>query len=782
MRNFDNWNRYQDNSGNPLRGCVQFNVKDGDTVAPVYDSDDTPLDNPQLTDIYGRTQHQVFVDQDVVAYFYKFVGEGDWTGQEDIDTSDVTKWSLQYTSENVSDVVVHIDTDAVNSVNTMSNLRNIDPDEVPEIDGMKILTLLGYNETGDKEPIDYIWEPESEEFDNGGSVIQHGSQRTGRWIMVQPTEHCDSRHFGVFPSDSYNMDYQTYGIQKLFEYCNVKGIRPFFNGSSDSRWFRYSSISVFASEIDVSNGTMFYDDGTSTISGKWNGNPYFSNGNTALVCPEASTSWNASSYTGLDRIVVDMPTQQTSWQGCEVVLEIPVTGNIFNDCAISETGNLKGEDNSFVNCKLTGAMFGDDASISGKTTGCRLDIDDFVDRMDLYVQYRMTGCTNPNIDFKNIETSEKPVILYSSTSIDSAVIRINNYNSSVTTPVVIEKLDNTILEISNCTGVFNLGAYTTGSTVYVKDCTDLEIRTIGGGCILMVENSRIVMGQNARIVFSMSAANSSITSDYDITTSQYGHFTAFNCILNIPVTSNNLVIKDSQVNAPVNYVANGEGSIYFENNIVNNTLTLSGDSAGNRTIVGLIANNYGNAGTPIAVSRTYLDSVDSHHSYSYYNNGGTFPKRSVSFTENTTVIPDIQNFTGSEWFWTLAEGQYGYHDPYIGFATYYYDDGQAYYRHHFKFQTQFTLFRIGTDDQEVKVEWKLNSSNSSSSGFVTPNPFYAKIVHTSGESYRLEGIWTGGEPTSPTSAQGYNTAYFNAATSVQSLGTATFNNTYSFEL
>ena len=49
MRNFDNWNRYQDNSGNVLRGCVQFNVKDGDTVAPIYDSDGTPLDNPQLT-------------------------------------------------------------------------------------------------------------------------------------------------------------------------------------------------------------------------------------------------------------------------------------------------------------------------------------------------------------------------------------------------------------------------------------------------------------------------------------------------------------------------------------------------------------------------------------------------------------------------------------------------------------------------------------------------------------------------------------------------------------
>lgn len=782
MRNFDNWNRYQDNSGNPLHGCIQFNVKDGDTVAPIYDSDDTPLDNPQLTDIYGRTQHQVFIDQDVVAYYYKFVGEGNWTGEEDIDTSDVTKWSLQYTSDNTADTVIKVETDNVPSVSSMNSLRAVDPDDVPEVDGMKILTLLGYTTTGDKEPVDYIWVSSSAENDDGGSVIQPDGLLTGRWIMVQPTEHCDSRHFGVFPSSSYNMADQNYGIQKLFDYCNVKSIRPFFNGSTDYRWFRYSNISVSASEIDVSDGTIFYDDGSSSIEGNWNGNPHFYNGNTTVIsCDDARTSWNAAAYTSVKNITIDEPTSQNAWQDCVVVLEIPVTGNTFNDCVISETGNLYGEDNQFVNCRLTGKMFDSDAAIIGKVTNCQIDIDDFKDNMDLYVEARMTSDTNPNLDYRNIATNVNPVKLYNANVINSSVVRVNNYNSSTSSPVVIDKLNNSILEITNTTGVFNLGAYTTGSTVYIKDCVDIEIRTIGGGCALVVENSRIVLGQNARVMFSLSLNNSVATSDYDVTTSQYGHFTSFNSIMSVPVTSNNIIIKDSQMNAAVNYVANGEGTLYFENNIVNNTLTLSGDS-GTRTIVGLIANNYGGAGTPILVNRTYLDPVDSHHSYSYYNNGGTFPKRSVSFTENTTVIADIQNFTGTEWFWTLAEGQYGFHDPYIGFATYYYDDGQAYYRHHFKFQTQFTVFRIGTDEQEVKVDWKLNSNNASSSGYVTPNPFYAKIVHTAGESYRLEGIWTGGEPTSPMTAQGYNTAYFNAATAVQSLGTATFNNTYSFEL
>ena len=72
MRSWDLWNKYTDNNGNPLHGCIHFVVNEGNTSAPIYDKDGTPLDNPQLTDIYGRTQHQVFIDEDCVAYFYKY--------------------------------------------------------------------------------------------------------------------------------------------------------------------------------------------------------------------------------------------------------------------------------------------------------------------------------------------------------------------------------------------------------------------------------------------------------------------------------------------------------------------------------------------------------------------------------------------------------------------------------------------------------------------------------------------------------------------------------------
>lgn len=37
FRNFDTWDTYFDTDRKLLRGCVQFMLKDGSTVAPIYD-------------------------------------------------------------------------------------------------------------------------------------------------------------------------------------------------------------------------------------------------------------------------------------------------------------------------------------------------------------------------------------------------------------------------------------------------------------------------------------------------------------------------------------------------------------------------------------------------------------------------------------------------------------------------------------------------------------------------------------------------------------------------
>lgn len=308
FRNFDNWDRYLDNSGKPLRGCVQFMLRDGSTDANIFDSDYTPIANPQLTDVYGRTDKQVFINSDVVAYFYKYIGERFADEEEgDIDTSDVTKWDLQFTVESLSVDERSVSGESAMAVADMGELRSLPVDEVPEIGDRKIVCLQGYYELGDCEPVWYVWDPESTANDDNGGIIKSDERLTGRWLMVHPTEHCDSRHFGVFPQDSADAEIdQQVRITQLVNYCNIHSIRPFFNGSVSNPYFIYDAVRVSSrNPIDVSENTVFVDNGDSAFGGEWNGNPKFLNRQTTVSCKTVRLSWQAKAYPNCIKFIID---------------------------------------------------------------------------------------------------------------------------------------------------------------------------------------------------------------------------------------------------------------------------------------------------------------------------------------------------------------------------------------------------------------------------------------------------------------------------------------------
>lgn len=775
MRSFDTWNRYLDNSGNPLHGCIQFMVQDGNTIAPIFDQDGIPLVNPQITDIYGRTQHQVFIDNDVTAYFYKYIGDGIWTTEEDIDTSDNTKWQLQYTvgSQNTIDLSITSDTNV--SVANISSLRSLAVSAVPEINGAKVITLLGYNNIGDKEPINYYWDSDETTLnDDGGSVIQSSTSLEGRWIMVQPTEHCDSRHFGVFPSNSMNMEDQTYQIVKLFEYTESKGIRPFFNGSEDYAWFKYTNLNVTAKAIDCTNYTKFNDNGMSYIYGEWNGNPTFYNTNTSVYAKVVDTKWGASSYPIAKEVTFTQNCPQSNFQDCVFIANTTVSGYNFRNCEIKSDHKLIGDNNTFTKCKLTASMFGDNVHLANKCSDCEFDIDDFVDSLDLYKQIRLTDDDNPNFDYRCIETNINPFTLYLGNKVHSNVLRLYNYNSSSSDPVNIGLIENTTLELFNCTGNFNLSSYGYGSVVLIKNCQDLTISNIGSGVTLIIENSNV--GLPTKNIGSLSLKDSNVYNG-TITCDSFG---CYSSILSTTINCKDCVIKDSQLNAAINQTINGITSTFIDNNIFNAQLSIAGAS-GTQILSATITNNVGNAANPIVLDRTYLDSVDSHHVYTYNNNNGTFPKRSVKFSESISILNNIQNYTGSEMIWTLAEGTYGVKMPYVAMPVYYYDDGSTYYRHHFKFGTQVSLFRVGTDEVTIRLDWQMNSIDNNS-GYIIPTKFNAKLVHTNGESYRIESNWVGEAPGDPINGQLQIIAILNAYNNVTTLGTATMNGTFTFNL
>lgn len=387
FRNFDNRDRYYDLQGKPLAGCVQFMLKDGTTVAPIFDGDMVPLSNPQLTDILGRTVNQVFIDAEVIAYMYKYMGTGTLAEEEElgIDTSDESKWSLQYTVESAAIDTRSIEGTSAAGVTDIDTLRELDVDEVPEIDGYKIVTLHGYYEAGDCEAVNYIWDNDSTLNDDNGSVIAPNDRLTGRWILVQPTEHCDSRHFGIFPQDSVDADIDhSTRITQLLSYCNTHSIKPYFNGSQAYPYFIYTSVAYNSrNAIDVSNDTKFVDKGTGNrFYGQWNGNPYFVNANTKVNSKFVRHSWHIGSYDsdGTVQYIVDSTWSPVFLSNIEAILEIsPASSSQFNDCEMTSNEKIT---NSVVleNMTIKTDWFADDYNWGNLSIyGCTILLDNCKD-------------------------------------------------------------------------------------------------------------------------------------------------------------------------------------------------------------------------------------------------------------------------------------------------------------------------------------------------------------------------------------------------------------------
>lgn len=686
MRTWDLWNRYLDNNSKPLHGCIQFMVKDGNTVAPIYDVDGTALDNPILTDEFGRTQHQVCIDEDVVAYFYKYVGNGIWNTQLDIDTSDTSKWALQYTSE--SNLYIKVDTEgrSAYSVVNIAELRKTHASDVTSIDGVKVVTLLGYNEAGDKEPINYIWDADSTAADDGGAVIATDLLK-GRWVMVCPTEHLDVRHYGVFPSDSTNMLDQTLAIQYALTYANNHGLRLFFDTLTNTQNYHYYKLTNITlnpvNQIDVAKGVYFIDDEVvinSQQSNAFNNDPYFLNGDTTLYSNYAKASWNikALNKSKTDEhatYIIDSSTSSAtvkSLQGWNVVVNANITGYNFNLCNISGIGlidatsftscNLDvigtlGANCTFNNCKLTERMFNGTPTPQVVYPSCTVDIDDFTNKIE-YWMYLITLQNKANIDFRNHAIPENLTV--------RAVNADRTYSNFLGngTNIFDEPGVTHTYTFNNCTGNINLKANCDNNTYIFNNCNcnvSVNDSFTSRAMTIQCNNSSINFTQdltNATII--AKSSNISVQNNYkelnlrDSTLTAVGTvnvsvFTSYNSII-LAILNGvyNSFIKDSQINKDITTTDNnGTVICYYDNNIFNARLTIQASTA-NSIVQGTWTNNTSSESVPITIDRTNIDLDDTHHSYIYKNNTGTMEFKnkvtcnvfsSVSDSVPSAVIP-----------------------------------------------------------------------------------------------------------------------------------------------
>lgn len=656
FRNFDNWDVYYDLNRNILQGCVQFLLKDGTTPANIYDSDKTPLDNPQITDINGRTQHQVFVDADILAYFYKYVGEGTLAEEEalGIDTSDVSKWALQYTVESTAIDERRIEgTDAM-GVGTITLLRALEPSEVPTVDGATIVCLHGYYALGDKEPVWYVWDSESVEPDDNGSVIQSDNYLTGRWIMVQPTEHCDSRHFGVFPQDSpYAPVDHTTGIIQLVNYCNEKGISPYFDGSPDYPYFIYDSIAVSSRQpIHCSDTIWFVDKGTGNrVFGDWVGNPYFMNENTTIQTATCRHSWHFRACNDCVNYIIDNEIRPAQLSDVNVVCEVsPAAHTQLTNCTVQSLGKID-DYITMDGMEIERSWFSPAYDWSKLTiVGCDIKLENIGDA-DTYIRLK-----NKQGEADYGDLGEQAVT--NATFLDGAIVE--NFTGSATFQGSAE--------IHNAT----VTATFTGATPDLN-CVDTWM-TVSS---VSTPFSTLAMRRGSLGGASFNVLGNTLLHDVIITAA-------------INVFNGALELRDCNISANIGHTATPVRETVI-GCAFNAQLTIAGSDPSTKVNATWV-NNVGNVASPILIDRTNLDAVDSNHTYVYKNNSGTME---MTTTVNVLIHNQggYQTGTPNE-VYCQTSGGLAYN--LVG-ATFYEDDGNGnYVENPNKYVCKIKMFTVGT--------------------------------------------------------------------------------------
>ncbi len=703
-RSWDNWNKYTDNDNKPLHGCIMFMVNLGNTVAPIYDKDGTPLNNPQLTDTYGRTQHQVFIEEDVIAYYYKYIGNGLWYTEQDIDPSDTSKWDLQYTSKSELFINIENESKSTYAVNNIEDLRNIDVANVPSVNGYKIITLMGYNEAGDKEPINYIWDSVSTEPDDGGAIIATDLIK-GRWVMVTPTEHLDVRHYGVFPSDTQNMLDQSLAIQYALTYANNHGLRLFFDTLTNTQYYHYYKLTNITlnpiNQIDLAKGVYFIDDDVTIHSQQTNAfrnDPYFLNGDTTLYSNYAKASWNIKALNKSKiyepaTYIIDNTTSSSNIKSlsnwtvhvkqnisgytflqCNIVSDSLISDSTITSCSIDGIGCLS-TGNTLQNLVLNEKMFNSDLPAQQSVSGCIADLDDFTTKVNLWNYLHQLMADFKDIDFKNVTIPTDFAIMnqelgdrtYSNfigtgtshTFGESSIVHTYRFNNVSGNIRITGNANNTYI-FDNCSMTVTFADANKSFTITAKDSNIVFSNSLTASTIYSQNSNITLQGTYKSVSLRDSTLNGTgLTTD---------SFTSYNSILLEAITSKQSVVKDSQVNGEftqtvrqldsaitVNSKYDNTLSVttqniidgYFDNNIFNARLVLTSNVTTTLVRGLVIINNLSSVSNPITVNgrASTIHAADDLHQYIYKNNTGTM-------STDTEVTIDITRLGNPPWNYT----------------------------------------------------------------------------------------------------------------------------------
>lgn len=647
MRNFDNWNSYIDLDGNLLHGKVRFCQKDTTDNVTIYNSDGDPVRNPEFTDMLGRTEYQVFVDNDVdvTAYFYKYVGTGELMGwpPEDYDPS---RWALQYTSDDMDPVMsVDLTSDTANGVANIASLRDVVPDEVPLVDGAKLLWVYGYYQAGDTSPVMYIWDSASTDSDDGGSVIMADSvPGKGRWKLVTKELHFDVRHFGVFPTDDiYSTEYQwTSQLANCAAYLDAEGLDAWFPAIRDNlSYYLFNGTNTFSIKGDVYVSDAVRMHCKSGTDG------------TVIACHELHKTtpdlFVSTVQTGLATLTADWIN--ISWLGGQVTGNARVGWRIDSDSyprviENTEVVFLTNGDPALqlINCKV---------SSNHKITGNIYIKDSKLDTDWFAVDYDYSKLTTVNNDIQLKRCYDANIYVYLKNRQGEAdygdLAEGTVINQTLLADSIIENatFDNVSIqgacEMHNVSGT--VASYGGSLALNAVDCwltlsapsqaVSVELRrgAIGGASLQVTDNLFL---DNVDILSTVDCRGADMHIQHSV--------------IEAAITCNDTHLVDDDINAIIDqYWPAGDTDMDFL--VENCRFHLAGShhlaaAEANTRVVGSWTDNFSDGtGAPIVVDLTHINAQDEWHTYTYSNNTGRFlpryPKQTVM---NSNFL--IYNSTG----------------------------------------------------------------------------------------------------------------------------------------
>ena len=664
MRNFDNLTSYLDNDGNLLHGKIRFCRKGTTDNVIIYDQDETPLRNPAFTDMLGRTEHQVFLadEDDVTAYFYKYIGTGDmmrWDGED----YDPARWRMEYTSDSLDPVnTVEISSDTANGVATMNDLRAVDPAIVPSVNGKKLMWLYGYYNAGDKAPVLYVWDAAVNRGDDGGACIRPNTvPGVGRWILATPSKLFDVRHFGVFGQQDMNSTNFSFTSQlsNCATYCDRVGVDAWFPDLDNQvAYYLFDGSNTFSIQGDIwcSQAVVFMCKTGTT--------------GTAIQCRELHKAtaglFDSTVQTGTATLTADWI--RISWLGGNCVGNARV-GWIIDSAEyprIIEDKPVKFEVNGHPSLQLVNCTVESPAKISGAIT---------MSYMDLHTDWFSDGYAWSNLSV-GFGCSVK---LMNCKDADTYVLLKNKLGQADYGDLGEQTLTDATLSagavaenfVGSVTLLGDAELHNASATVTISGQTpdlnfiDCWINISGSPTVNCLQLRRGSIGGTGTLT---------LLGDVVLHDSLVGIAT--------DLRGGNLDMERCSLNAQMSHLGNPVGETVRDCTF-NASLVLSG-GATNSLVNAVWTGNFGAVADPIVINRANFDPDDSHHAYTYAGNTGTFPQRDHVVLAPATVI----NLSGI----TAASVQpYSY----LSFSSGMNGDGVT---DTSKYLCEFRMFSVGTQN------------------------------------------------------------------------------------